>query len=118
MGYTSLDVQTAGVGGSALTFTDADEANGNSFSNDGKTYIEVVNNDATDSATITIKKGGSSSGYGFVASAAFTLPALARNVFGPFPPNVFNVSSGVDAGRVQIDFGGTAPEEIDIAVFK
>jgi len=116
-GYTELTVETAGTGGSILTYNDSDDSNGDMFDNDGKTFVDVYNADASDSATITFVRSGKAQGLDFVAYSAVTILKEVRRMFGPFPISIYNVVSGTDQGKVYIDYGGTAPEEFDVAVF-
>ncbi len=88
---------------SVMTFIDADTVNGNSFSNDGKTWIAFRNAQATMAATISVN----------ATIDDIVVPARTESVnvgdvliVGPFRPDVYNDSNGnvtfAVSGAVQV----------------
>lgn len=91
MAYTPLTVQACVISGLEASFVAAAAA-GNSFANDGYTFLEVVNGDSSDHVvTITTPKT-----YGGIALAdpTVTVTAGERRHIGPFPKELFNQSDG------------------------
>lgn len=117
MAYTALTVQKPTDDGAALTFSDAETGTGNSFSNDGRTYVEVHNN-GTDTATATFTKSGKAFGESLAAASGVALTADQRKVLGPFDPRVYNVVGGANDGDVLITYSGAGSADIDVAAFK
>ncbi len=86
-------------------------AGGDTFSNDGRTYLYVVN-DGLASITVTIDSPRACS-YGFSHDVSFSVPASSRRQAGPFNPSRFGTVvsvaySGVSSVTVAaVSAGGT-----------
>ena len=91
-----LEVSRAGVSG-ALT---AAAGGGDSFANDGRTYLDV-NNGSGGSITVTFVTQQTIDGLA-VADLAVAVGAGARSKVGPFPPSIYNDANG----RVQVTYSG------------
>lgn len=105
MARTDIPVETvAPFALSSGNFADtaADATNDHEMDNDGKTLL-YINNGGGSTCNVTIKRpagrGSYNNAYDLTAVAVLT---TETRVFGPFPPEVFNNSSGkVD---IDIDF--------------
>ncbi len=89
-------------------------AGGDEFPNDGKTEIEIINSSGANSYTVTFTTPATVEGVA-VENPTATVGTSGRKRIGPFPPNVFNNSSG----RVAVAYTGSAPAtDLTIGVFK
>lgn len=86
----TLTVQEISRSGVAPSFASA-AGGGDQFLNDGKTYLEVVNG-ATD-CNVTIVTQSTVDGLA-VADKTVTVSASTRKKIGPFPPSIYNDTSG------------------------
>jgi len=66
---------------------DAASVGGDTFSNDGRTYLYIAN-DGLSSITVTIDSPRACS-YGFSHDVSFSVPASSRRQAGPFNPSRF-----------------------------
>ena len=99
-----LDVQNPSLAGQTVTF-DSAATGGDSFPNDGRTYVHVKNTNSAE-RTLTFESPTPCS-FG-VTDAAHDEPVdVSGNtdeIIGPFPKSRFND----DEGRVQISYSATA----------
>lgn len=89
---------TPSGGGAALTFSGADVGTPYLVVNDGKTLF-VVRNDHVSSVNVTPAPQVELPG----ASNSGTAVAIASNeekILGPYDPNIWNIKSGNDAGKM------------------
>lgn len=86
-----LNVQGTGLTGLAPTYQAAD-AVGDSFANNGRTFIHVKNGGAA-SITVTVDSQQSCS-QGFDHDVAVAVPAGAERMIGPFNQARFNDANG------------------------
>lgn len=93
---TVNEISRAGVSG-ALT---AAAGGGDSFANDGRTYLDV-NNGSGGSITVTFVTQQTIDGLA-VADLAVAVGAGVRTKVGPFPPSIYNDANG----RVQVTYSG------------
>ena len=117
MAYTALTVAAASEDGAAVNMVGADTVNGNKFENNGKTKLDLWNNGATGSLTVTIETGGTYKGHA-VADKTITLTTGQRKRVGPFPPAVYNQQSGADAGCVRLTVSGAGAADLDLEAFE
>ena len=93
MTRTALTVQEVVRTGITPSFGAAQTTDGNSFPNDGNTYIEVKNTTAT-ACTVTIQEPETVDGLA-VADRTVSVPGTTGDkVIGPFPPARYNQSDG------------------------
>lgn len=97
MAQTAITVQTRGVTQDAKVLADvvmsnADQANGNSFVNDGKTELLIYNGDG---ATRTVTVAGVADENGRTQDLAVAIATLKYARIGPFRPRGYNQSTGV-----------------------
>lgn len=76
-------------------------AGGNSFRNSGRMFLLVANAGA--SKVLTFQTPGEVGGLA-IENPAVTVGAGKTKLIGPFPPLLFNQLSGVDIGKVFVDF--------------
>jgi len=93
---TVQEISRAGVSG-ALT---AAAGGGDSFPNDGRTYLDV-NNGSGGAITVTAAVQQTVDGKA-VTGNAVSVGAGARTKIGPFPPGIYNDANG----RVQLTYSG------------
>jgi hypothetical protein len=74
---------------------------GDTFANDGRTFLEART--AGTASTVTITTPNSIGGLG-IADQTVVLAATATAMIGPFPPALYNDS----AGNVGLSYNGTA----------
>lgn len=79
MSATALTVVSVGNAGTAKSKTDADTSNGNTFANNGRTYL-LLSNTGTDSATVTIATGATVGGYAVDDRTVALAARSARNI--------------------------------------
>lgn len=91
MAASAITVQTCNLDGLETTYAAAN-ADGNFFTNDGKTFLHVKNGDAADK-TVTIDSPVDCN-QGYTHDEAIVVTAGEERMIGPFPPSRFN-SSGV-----------------------
>jgi len=94
MAATALTVTAlsrAGVAPPAEVAGDA--VNGNSVANDGRTWVEATNTDAS-SHTVTFAIPGTVDGQA-IGDRVETLAASASARYGPFPASIYGLSLGV-----------------------
>lgn len=89
-----LTVQNIVVTGLEATFASA-AGGGDTFRNDGKTLLEVVNGSGAD-ITVTITTPATAGGIA-IDNPAIVVTAGERRHIGPFEPALFNNSSGLVA---------------------
>lgn len=89
-----LDVPTASPTGDMF---EADRVNGDKFTNNGKVYLLLYNDDATTPMVVTI---AAKSASGPIADLVLTVGTATFMLAGPFPKALYNVSSGEDSGCV------------------
>lgn len=88
--------------GEDIATLSAANADGYAVSNDGATWFEAANSDAG-TVTITVQTPRTIDGLA-VAEYTITVAQNERQIFGPFPRDTFNQSSGADKGKVYVDF--------------
>lgn len=91
MAITTLSVQQIDRTGLTPSFSAAN-SDGSYVANDGKVFIEVKNSDTSDH-TVTIATPNQVDGLA-IADLTVTVPASGDKMIGPFPPSVYNNSSG------------------------
>jgi hypothetical protein len=85
---TPINVNTITRAGSApVTEAAGDNTNGNSFPNNGATWLEVTNGGGS-AATITVSYPNKVDGQ-TVPVKSFSLAAAAKSRIGPFPPAIY-----------------------------
>lgn len=92
---TSVSVQRSVKSGTLLTMSTGAYSLGNSFFNDGKTYLIVQKAATAATSTLTIATGGTVGGYA-IDNQSVSLAQSTTNtlyVIGPFSTDVFNDSS-------------------------
>lgn len=97
MARTALSVQDVGqyAGSVAVTANAADNSNGNTFPNDGKTFLVVVNGSGG-SLTVTVTGATTPDRtYGQTLTKTYTVANGATRFIGPFSQAAFNQSTGV-----------------------
>jgi hypothetical protein len=103
MARTTLTVQTTAASGIvAAAATAVDQPNGNKFTNDGRTWIEIINGAGT-TLTVTFITNGTYNVQAVaypIADLAPTIAGTTTKVFGPFDKTLFNDSNG----DVNVDF--------------
>ena len=109
MARTDITVTDGGYGMTLMTETAADQANGMSFSNDGRTILVVSNEDAS-AKTVTIAVN--SDEFGRDVTESVTIPAGRISVSNFFPPSVYNQA----ANKVHLDFD--ADTSVKVAAFR
>lgn len=110
-------VQTVkeGVVHSTVSF---DDTNDMKFANDGKTYFTIDNSAGTpDELTLTVVTPGNVDGNE-IEDLVLTVGANDVMTFGPFKPNVYNQTSGDDAGSVLIVAGAGTYTDVTIRAFR
>lgn len=106
MARTALAIQDIPANSGAQLVTAApDSANGNMFDNDGTVEL-VVRNGSGAPVTPTIVSVPCSHGRSGDQAPAIAAGAMA--VLGPFSPDLFNQRSGVDAGKVYVNWSASA----------
>lgn len=108
MAYTALTVQTITRSGTVVTLAAAN-AGGNTFANDGNTYLHVKNGSASP-ITVTIDFPGTVDDL-VVTDRAVTVTNATEKVIGPFPPGLYNT-----AGEVYVTY--SAVTTITVGAFK
>lgn len=97
MPRTALSAQDLGqyAAGAALTLNAVDQPNGNTFPNDGKTFL-MVTNGSGGSLTVTVTGATTPDrSYGQTVTKTYAPANGARWLIGPFSPAVFNQSTGL-----------------------
>lgn len=88
---------------------------GDSFANDGHTFLSITNAHATDSRTVTIDAKASANVPGLgnitLADTVVTVAAQTTKLIGPFPRGRFNN----DQGKVALTYSNSAAD-LTIAV--
>lgn len=96
----TLAVQSSAQDGTALTLNSV-AGGGDQFLNDGDT-IMIVTNGSGGSLTVTLPPGGTPGGL-TLSDVTGTVADGATEAFGPFPPSLYNDSSGY----VQVTWSAT-----------
>lgn len=96
----TLTVVTTTLAGTAAAAASC-AAGGDVFPNNGKTLVEITNGSGG-SLTPTFAATGVLANGATIASVATAIAAGITRVFGPFPPELFNNSSG----QVAITYSG------------
>jgi hypothetical protein len=111
MGRTTVVPQALSRAGITPTYNAATDTDGDGFSNDGRTFIQVLNtNGATRTLTIAIPVTVDGCA---VAGKALTIPATTGNKYiGPFPPDIYNQSNG------QVYLNWSAVADVTFAVVR
>jgi len=87
----------------AITLTNGDASNHHSFVNDGRTRLRVRN--SSGGATTVTVSSVADSVTGRLGDIAVSVADGAEREFGPFPPSLFNQSTGVV--NVDLSAGGS-----------
>ena len=107
----TLTVRSTPIAGGTGDLTMSSAAGGGDvFPNDGTTFFIVSNGDASQK-TVTFTTAGTVDGMA-IADPAFTVEASGIGIFGPFPTNRFNNSSG------QVAVTCSAVTSVTVAAFK
>lgn len=110
MPRTNIAIQeVAKNAGAELTETNADQANGQMFENDGRTVLVVRNGDAS---TRTVTVVGVACSHGRTANIAVAVQAGRVAELGPFDRDLFNQPSGADQGKVYVDWSASTPTTV------
>lgn len=104
-----LTVQQIDRDGTTPSFSNA-AGGGDTFDNDGKTYLHVKNGGAG-SITVTINSQKQCD-QGFDHDLTVNINAGAEALIGPFPPDRFND----DNGEVNVSYSGTT--SVTVAAFR
>lgn len=108
MARSELTVQTIVKTGLADTYAAAN-VDGNSFDNDGNTFLHVKNA-GVGSITVTIQTPGTVDDLA-VSDRTVTVANGAEKMIGPFPPGIYNQS-----GEVYVDYSGVT--SVTVGAFK
>jgi hypothetical protein len=105
----SISIQTVTPAGVVISKASA-SSGGDSFVNDGHTFLEVSNGHASASRTVTIVSAISSlrtnAGILNVSSKTITIPALTTKRIGPLNKDHFNDSNG----KVNLTYSDSAAD--------
>jgi hypothetical protein len=82
----------------------AGHADGHMFTNHGEEVVEVI---ATGAVTVVFPTPSGQSGLD-VEDPEHVFAGAGRILAGPFPDDLYNNKSGADAGKMYINFTGTA----------
>ncbi|MED4261967.1 hypothetical protein [Priestia aryabhattai] len=104
-----LDVQAVLQSGIVPTFKAA-TSGGDTFANDGKTYLHVKNS-GTGAVTVTVDSFTPCS-YGFDHDIVISIPAGSERIIGTFPQNRFNN----DSSMVSVSYSTVA--SVTVAAFR
>lgn len=105
--------QTIGISGLNPSYA-AVAAGGDEVTNDGATYVEIVNSHASNSYVVTFTTPATVDGVA-VDNPTVTVPGSSRRKIGPFNPTLFNNANG----RVAVSYSGTQPAtDLTIGAFK
>lgn len=116
MPFTELTVLTPGTTGILTSqATAADVANGNSFPNDGQTFLYVAKGAGGASTTLTFSMTNTAFGDAVTAQTT-TVLVNEDSPVGPFPVKRHN-ASGDDLGMVTITYGGSDTTNITVMPF-
>lgn len=109
----TLTVQEVDADGTELTFS-AVAAGGDVFTNNGDTFLEIVNSSGANSYTVTI--AAQKQVYGVDgANIAISVGTSERHHVARIPPQIYNNTSG----QVALSYTGSAPAtDLTVAVFK
>jgi hypothetical protein len=98
----------------------AASGDGHKFVNNGKEFV-VITNDYTATVTLTVVTGGTAGGHP-IADVEVTMAAGATKLIGTFKPEIFNQTSGADAGRVYLNWSaevtGTVANSVTLHVYR
>lgn len=93
MARTAITPQQIARTGLASALATPDQANGNTFANDGQCFL-YVKNAAGSPITVTIATPGTVDGLA-IADLTVSVPATTgERMIGPFPPGIYNQSDG------------------------
>jgi hypothetical protein len=106
-----LTVQTVNRNGVAETFVAAN-TDGHWVTNDGRTWLEVVNGSGG-AVTVSVQTPGTVDSLA-VSERQVSIPAGARRKLGPWPPNFYNQAAG-DIGTIYVDYSGAS--SVTVAAF-
>lgn len=99
MARTARAVQEINRAGLAETFTAADNTNGETIPNDGRTFLHVKNTGGG-ACTVTVATPGQVDGLA-IADLTATVPATTGDrLIGPFPPGIYTQADG----NVYVDY--------------
>jgi hypothetical protein len=105
-----LNPQTISLSGTTITFANA-SGSGDQFPNTGRELL-LVRNSGTSAITVTVTAQGRYRGVPF-SNVTFSVPASGGEVIaGPFPPEVFNDTSG------RTSVGYSAVTSVTVAVLQ
>jgi len=108
MARSALTVQTIVKTGLADTYASAN-VDGNSFANDGATFLHVKNGGGS-SITVTIDTPNTVDDLA-ISNRTVTVANGSEKMIGPFPPGVYNHS-----GEVYVDY--SAVTSVTVGAFK
>ena len=99
-------------GGGGARPPPAAPADGNSFRNSGRQFILVKNADSSPH-TVTFQTPGEVGGLA-LENPATAIAAGATVLFGPFRPLQYNQTSGVDLGKVYVDYSAVTSMTVEV----
>ncbi|MBF0406470.1 MAG: hypothetical protein HQM10_03890 [Candidatus Riflebacteria bacterium] len=108
MSASEITVQSSGLSGLEATY-EAANADGNTFTNDGKTLIHVKNGGGSD-ITVTVDSPVQCN-QGFTHDPTVVVTAGENRFIGPFPPSRFN-----SEGKGSVSYSGVT--DVTVAVIK
>jgi len=109
MARTAINYQQIARTGLEAVY-EAANADGEKFANDGRMFVDVVN-DSASSIDVTVQTPGTVDGLA-VADLVVAVPAGESRKIGPFAPNIYNQSDGM----VYFDYSDEA--DVTVAVLR
>ena len=108
-----LTVVDASITGASSIPTVAVTAAGDSFANDGRTFVIIKNSSGANAYTVATTTPATAYGQA-IADGSTSVGTSASVLFGPFPTAAFNDSGGA----VALAYTGTAPAtDLTVKVF-
>lgn len=112
MAATPLTVTAVSKAGAAIATANSNTTDGNTFANDGRTFLYLSNPGAS-TAVVTVATGASVGGFA-VADQTITLLTTVEKIAGPFDPALFNDANGL----VTITFSDAGAADVDVMAFR
>ncbi len=109
MARTAVDYQQIARTGLEAAYTAA-VADGAKFANDGRMFVDVVNDSGSD-VTVTVQTPGTVGGLAIAERTVVVTAGESRKI-GPFPPNIYNQSDGM----VYLDY--SAVTDVTVALMR
>lgn len=86
---------------------------GDYFDNDGRTLLITVRDSGTQNQTVTFETVAQFEGLD-IADETNTIAGESQRVHGPFPPDLYNIQSGDNAGRVKVTFSSVTDGDLGV----